>query len=99
MLIVGLISGVIVLLIIVIGLMLVIMRKGSKSSDTSPISVYHDDSLFDDNSVMDIASSEPMISETGQISSDGYEWLEHPRGSGNWYWRNGTGTPWTKHEN
>ena len=99
MLIVGLISGVIVLLIIVIGLMLVIMRKGSKSSNTSPISVYHDDSLFDDNPVMEITSTEPMISETGQISSDGYEWLEHPQGSGNWYWRNGTGTPWTKHEN
>ena len=39
----------------------------------------------------------PTISDMGEVSSDGYEWLEYPEGSNEWYWRANPGTPWTKH--
>ena len=40
----------------------------------------------------------PTISDMGEVSSDGYEWLEYPEGSNEWYWRANPGTPWTKHQ-
>ena len=98
-LVVILVSGVVVLLVIVIGLMLIIMKKKSNDTNENSVSVYHDDTLFDNEpAAYELPTNlEPSISDTGQVTDDGNEWLEFPSGSGIWYWRRGYGTPWTKH--
>ncbi|HJN55830.1 MAG TPA: hypothetical protein QF646_05540 [Candidatus Poseidoniales archaeon] len=48
-----------------------------------------------DTSPVDYAdSSAPAIDMMGQISSDGYEWLEH--GGSNWYRAPHSGQEWTR---
>jgi hypothetical protein len=39
----------------------------------------------------------PDVSSIGVWGDDGYEWLEHPVNSGEWYWRNPTDRRWMKH--
>ena len=77
------------------------MRKGTNNPRDNSISVYHDDSLFDDSMIPDVgipSNNVPLITDQGKVGSDGYEWLEKPAGSGNWYWRQNAGTQWTKHQ-
>jgi len=33
----------------------------------------------------------------GVWGDDGYEWLEHPQGSDEWYWRDADTGQWVKH--
>jgi hypothetical protein len=104
-LVVGLVSGVGGLLLIIIILLLVMMKRGGRSGPEDSISVYHEESLFDDNTnfqqthgEINLHSIEPSITDYGQVGNDGYEWLEYPQGSGNWYWRIDAGTQWSKHQ-
>lgn len=41
----------------------------------------------------------PAITEVGEVKDDGYEWLEWPKGSGQWYYRIGySNSQWNKWE-
>ena len=43
------------------------------------------------------ATDEPAITAMGTVKDDGYEWLEWPQGSGEWYYRKAhSRTSWTK---
>lgn len=43
-------------------------------------------------------NSKPNISQNGELTDEGYEWLEHPKGSNNWFWRNPETGEWEIHQ-
>ena len=44
-------------------------------------------------------SQGPHPSQTGKLEADGYEYLEHPPNSGNWWYRNQQTSHWEKWDN
>ena len=103
-LIIGIASGIGGLLLVVIILLVIIMSR-NKKSNSDETSIYHQEQLFEENQNYhqpyvepNAHNMHPSISYNGQVGSDGYEWLEHPQGSGIWYWRNQAGTQWSKHQ-
>ena len=45
-----------------------------------------------------VADSAPSVMMQGQVQNDGFEYLEWPAASGDWWYRTGAGMNWAKWE-
>ena len=52
-----------------------------------------DSEIEEDNSVAD-SSTSPPIDSVGALSTDGNEWIEHPKDSGKHWYRPESGSEW-----
>lgn len=82
------------LLTMTIGMLLAILsRPGGTGIDL--LDKYDEEKAFDEISAG--FENTPPSNSVGVVEQ-GYEWVEHPKGSGTWFTRPETGGPWTKYD-
>ena len=81
------------LLIMTIGMLLAILsRPGGTGFEA--LDGFDEERLFD--SIASEFDDTPALNAVGVVEQ-GWEWLEHPKGSGTWFTRPESGGAWTKH--
>jgi len=84
-----------ILLILVAGLVSILMRKGEEKPEQKEL---EDEVLFEIAQKSELLPIDdgPDPSITGDIK-DGFEWIEHPTGSGIWFFKDKDTLQWKKH--
>jgi hypothetical protein len=95
-----------IMLLVIIGLLVLLVRKNTSSSIQNDawdaVAEVEEEINFSTNQFIassphnEPTSAGPTVNDVGTMRSDGYEWLEYPQGSDVWYWRNSDTSHWVK---
>ncbi len=91
-----------VALVILFGVALVFMNmRMKKMTDDQHLfnqAMLTNQGEFDMNLGSPIESMQPGQDMVGNVAEDGFEWLQYPEGSGNWFYRDQSTGQWVQHQ-